>query len=63
MSHQQDITRLLQGRSFIELSARERAHSLLDAGSCRELAGPFERLYSPWLSAQGIVAQADDGVV
>lgn len=63
MSHQQDIARLLQGRSFIELSARERAHSLLDAGSCRELAGPFERLYSPWLSVQGIVAQADDGVV
>jgi malonate decarboxylase beta subunit len=63
MSHQQDISRLLQGRSFIELSARERAHSLLDAGSCRELAGPFERLYSPWLRAQGIVAQADDGVI
>lgn len=63
MSHQQDISRLLQGRSFIELSARERAHSLLDAGSGRELAGPFARLYSPWLSAQGIVAQADDGVI
>jgi malonate decarboxylase beta subunit len=63
MSHQQDIARLLQGRSFIELSARERAHSLLDAGSSRELAGPFDRQYSPWLGAQGIVAQADDGVV
>lgn len=63
MSHQQDIARLLQGHSFIELSARERAHSLLDAGSSRELAGPFDRQYSPWLGAQGIVAQADDGVV
>ena len=50
-------------RSFIELSARERAAALLDAGSCRELLGPFARLKSPWLPLQGIVAQADDGVV
>jgi len=49
--------------SFIELSARERAAALLDAGSCRELLGPFVRLKSPWLPLQGIVAQADDGVV
>jgi malonate decarboxylase beta subunit len=49
--------------SFIELSARERAAALLDAGSCRELLGPFARLKSPWLPLQGIVAQADDGVV
>lgn len=50
-------------RSFIELSARARARALLDEGSFRELIGPFERLKSPWLPLQGIVAQADDGAV
>lgn len=49
--------------SFIELTARERARSLLDAGTFRELLGPFDRLESPWLPLQGIVCQADDGVV
>jgi malonate decarboxylase beta subunit len=50
-------------RSFIELAARERAAALLDAGTLRELLGPFDRLKSPWLPLQGIVAQSDDGVV
>ena len=54
---------LLSRQSFIELSARERAQHLLDAGSFRELLGPFEHLESPWLPLQGIVCQADDGVV
>jgi malonate decarboxylase beta subunit len=36
---------------------------LLDAGTFRELLGPFDRLKSPWLPLQGIVAQSDDGVV
>jgi malonate decarboxylase beta subunit len=49
--------------SFIELTARERARTLLDAGTFRELLGPFDRLESPWLPLQGIVCQADDGVV
>jgi malonate decarboxylase beta subunit len=49
--------------SFIELSARERARAVLDTGTFRELAGPFDRLKSPWLPLQGVVAQADDGVV
>ena len=49
--------------SFIELTARERARAIVDAGSFRELLGPFERLKSPWLPLQGVVAQADDGVV
>jgi malonate decarboxylase beta subunit len=53
----------LERRSFIELSARERAEALLDAGTFRELLGPFDRLKSPWLPLQGIVAQSDDGVV
>jgi malonate decarboxylase beta subunit len=50
-------------RSFIELRARERARAILDDASFRELLGPHERLKSPWLPHQGIVAQADDGVV
>ncbi|WP_028694752.1 biotin-independent malonate decarboxylase subunit beta [Pseudomonas cremoricolorata] len=58
-----DVAQLLHSRSFVELSARERAKGLLDAGSFRELLDPFERLMSPWLQAQGIVPQADDGVV
>ncbi|HEV3423677.1 MAG TPA: biotin-independent malonate decarboxylase subunit beta [Paraburkholderia sp.] len=49
--------------SFIELPARERAHALLDAGTFRELLGPFDRIESPWLPLQGIVCQADDGCV
>lgn len=49
--------------SFIELTARERARALLDAGTFRELLGPFDRLTSPWLPLQGIVCQADDGAV
>ena len=53
----------LARRSFIELNARERARALLDPGTFRELAGPFDRLKSPWLPLQGVVAQADDGVV
>jgi len=57
------VVDFLQRRSFIELRARERAREVLDAGSFRELLGPFDRLGSPWLARQGIVAQSDDGVV
>ncbi|MDH1865452.1 biotin-independent malonate decarboxylase subunit beta [Pseudomonas chengduensis] len=60
---EQNIARLLAQRSFTELGARERARALLDAGSFRELLDPFARLMSPWLPKQGIVPQADDGVV
>ena len=49
--------------SFIELPARERARALLDAGTFRELLGPFDRIESPWLPLQGVVCQADDGCV
>ncbi|MCA1923511.1 biotin-independent malonate decarboxylase subunit beta [Buttiauxella noackiae] len=49
--------------SFIELKARERARLLLDDGSFRELLDPFEGIVSPWLEAQGIVVQSDDGMV
>ena len=61
--HDANIQRLLQQRSFTELGARQRARALLDAGSFRELIDPFARLMSPWLARQGIVPQADDGVV
>ncbi len=54
---------LLTRRSFIELDALERATALLDPGSVRVLAGPFDRLESPWLEPQGITPQADDGTV
>ncbi|GAB5070215.1 biotin-independent malonate decarboxylase subunit beta [Citrobacter sedlakii] len=49
--------------SFIELKARKRAQALLDEGSYRELLDPFEGIISPWLGPQGIVPQADDGMV
>jgi malonate decarboxylase beta subunit len=61
--HEANIQRLLAQRSFTELGARQRARALLDAGSFRELLDPFARLESPWLARQGIVPQADDGVV
>ena len=48
---------------FIELPARDRAKGLLDAGSFRELLGPFEYIMSPWLEPQGIVPAADDGMI
>jgi malonate decarboxylase beta subunit len=60
---QRNYRGFLGRRSFIELSARERARAVLDPGSFRELLGPFDRIKSPWLPLQGIVAQADDGVV
>ena len=56
-----DIERLLQQNSFVELGARQRAKALLD--DFRELLDPFARLMSPWLERQGVVPQADDGVV
>lgn len=58
-----DKSQNLKSNSFIELNARERARSILDTGSMRELLGPFDRVTSPWLKEQGIVTQADDGLV
>ncbi len=58
-----DWKHFLARKSFIELNARERTVAVLDAGSFREIVGPFDRLKSPWLPMQGIVAEADDGVV
>ena len=53
----------LNRQSFIELNARERANVLMDVDSAREFLGPFDRIESPWLAAQGITPQADDGCV
>ncbi|SAK88017.1 malonate decarboxylase subunit beta [Caballeronia pedi] len=58
-----DTQQLLERQSFIELDARSRAKKLLDASTFRELLDPFERVTSPWLMRQGIVTQADDGMV
>jgi malonate decarboxylase beta subunit len=58
-----DIASLLKRDSFIERGARSRAQALLDAGTFRELVGPFARVTSPWLAMQNLVTQADDGVV
>src|SRR5690554_3005753 len=49
--------------SFIELDARNRAVSILDSGTFREILDPFDRMASPHLALQGIVPQNDDGVV
>src|SRR5260221_680182 len=58
-----DPHEFLARKSLVELNARERAQALLDEGSYRELLGPFERLESPWLLMQGVVPQADDGLI
>src|SRR5260221_8024104 len=50
-------------QSFIELDARERATALFDAGTSRELLGPFDLVESPCLPMQGVTPQADDGCV
>jgi malonate decarboxylase beta subunit len=57
--HRRRLTRA----SFVELNARDRARALVDPGTFRELLGPFDRVRSPWLPPQGIVAQSDDGAV
>ncbi|AUI71555.1 biotin-independent malonate decarboxylase subunit beta [Companilactobacillus alimentarius] len=49
--------------SFVELHARERALSLLDAETAKELVGPLDDMISPHLEPQGIVPESDDGIV
>jgi len=63
MSNADMISAFVNRQSFIELDARERAQSLMDCDSWRELVGPFDRIESPWLPAQGIAPQSDDGCV
>jgi malonate decarboxylase beta subunit len=63
MNAARDDIAFLNRHSFIELHARERAATLFDAGTARELLGPFDRVESPWLPLQGVTPQADDGCV
>src|SRR6202789_2825182 len=63
MSSQSSEIQFINRQSFIELGARERAIALLDAGTARELVGPFDRVESPWLQMQSVTPQADDGCV
>jgi len=58
-----DWQQILARRSFLEGDALERASALLDPDGVAVLCGPFDRIESPWLEPQGIVPQADDGVV
>jgi malonate decarboxylase beta subunit len=63
MSDQRLGANFINRQSFIELDARERAAALFDAGTGRELVGPFDRVESPWLEQQGVTPQEDDGCV
>jgi malonate decarboxylase beta subunit len=63
MNSQSVEARFIHRQSFIELDARQRAAALLDAGTARELVGPFDRAESPWLQMQGVTPQEDDGCV
>jgi malonate decarboxylase beta subunit len=58
-----NVPAFVRRNSFIELDARARAQTLMDQGSWRELADPFDRIESPWLPSQGIAPQFDDGCV
>ena len=58
-----ELQALWHRRSFLELDARARAFALLDDGTGQEYCDPFDRIESPWLEPQGLVPQADDGVV
>src|SRR5579862_5304105 len=63
MSDQRLGANFINRQSFIELDARERATAIFDAGTSRELLGPFDRVESPWLAMQGVTPQEDDGCV
>jgi malonate decarboxylase beta subunit len=63
MTDKNSAADFIHRQSFIELDARERATALFDAGTSRELLGPFDRVESPWLAMQGVTPQEDDGCV
>lgn len=50
-------------RSFLEASARERVHALLDSGSFKEFCPPSQRLVSPHLAQLSLSQALDDGIV
>ena len=49
--------------SFVELNGRQRAFSLLDENTGREIVGPEFDFISPHLEPQNIVPESDDGVI
>ena len=57
------MTSMQANHGFQELSPRGRLAALFDGACFTELAGPFDRIHSPWLLQQGLVPQSDDGVV
>jgi malonate decarboxylase beta subunit len=57
------IPAFVKRKSFIELNGRDRAQSLFDEGTWKELVGPFDRMKSPWLPMQDVTPQADDGCI
>jgi malonate decarboxylase beta subunit len=63
MSYAAVVPEFVRRQSFIELDARARAQRLMDAGSWRELVGPFDRVESPWLPMQDIPPESDDGCI
>src|SRR4029077_5579702 len=63
MSDKRYSANFIHRQTFIELDARARAKALFDAGTSRELVGPFDRVESPWLPMQGVTPQEDDGCV
>jgi malonate decarboxylase beta subunit len=63
MSQTTLIPAFVARQSFIELDGRRRAQSLFDEGTWKELAGPFDRMESPWLPLQGVAPQFDDGCI
>jgi malonate decarboxylase beta subunit len=58
-----ELSKAFHRDSFIELNGRERAFSIIDDGSGREILGPFDRIESPWLLPQNITPQFDDGCI
>src|ERR1700685_3317578 len=63
MTDKRFAANFIHRQSFIELDARERVTALFDAGTSRELVGPFDRVESPWLAIQDVTPQEDDGCV
>lgn len=49
--------------SFVELNGRQRAFSLLDENTGREIVGREFDFISPHLEPQNIVPESDDGVI
>src|ERR1700735_5078341 len=63
MSYATVVPEFVLRQSFVELDARARAQSLMDADSWRELIGPFDRIESPWLPMRDFPLDSDDGCI